>query len=177
MCAFASQTNSFVRWENNVKLTWGDFKGSPDNNSAMAMSYITIDCREIKEKDSVTIIVNTLFDKNQSWVKKDFVDEQLLWHEQIHFDLFEVYARKLTELYSKMEFTEKEILSGKLEKIRDSMYAEVEKAHQLLDDDFSSFISEERDKQLQENWNLKIKNELESMKSFSEKTVKLPWKK
>lgn len=175
--SFYSQASHEIYWQKNRKLAWEDFQGTPKNSSSMVVSSLFIDCREIKETDSVTILVNTIFTKSESWVVSGFEDDGVLWHAQKHFDIYEIYARKLVEIYSKTTFTEKEILSGKLEKIRTSIYSEVDKMHKLLIDDFAAFISEEKDKQSRKKWDLYIESELKLMDSYAEKRIKLPWSK
>lgn len=178
--SFTPQSNSWLYWEKDRKLTWNDFQGSPNmkdiNTDEFKRAYINITGKENKEPDSVIITVLTVFKKNISWVKKDFAEDHDLWYAQMDFDVHEIYARKLTQVYSKMTFSEKEIINGKLEFFRDSMELEAKKKFRFIDDDIGSYYSTQ-EKSLQEKWNLKLKNELDSLETFSKKVVKLPWKK
>src|ERR1035437_6014444 len=165
--SFKLQTNSFLNWKSDRKLKWDDFKGiQPDNIYGSYHCYFNIADFEEKEKDSVIIKTNAAFLLNKSWVRKDLVDDEQLWSVQIDFDIFELYARKLTQVYSKMTFTKKEILDGKLEEVRDSISTLAGKNCKLIDEDFSYNDSEEKKKALQQKWDLKVKNELDAMEAY-----------
>lgn len=49
----------------------------------------------------VEIIIKNIFKKDESWMKQQYLeDERLLQHEQLHFDLGELYARKLVKAFT-----------------------------------------------------------------------------
>lgn len=94
-------------WNEAYQLAWTDFKEQPDANAravAITASGITFGY-SIKEANkqviSYTTAIFTHFYPDKSWRKAE-ADEQVLQHEQLHFDITELYARKfrqrLTEL-------------------------------------------------------------------------------
>ena len=90
-----------IVWSSTVKLTWQDFLGKPDTSSRYkAMTYTKV--RLINEKLDDKIILNfpATFNRSLSWVK-DTKSISLLKHEQIHFDIAELAARKLRKDCSK----------------------------------------------------------------------------
>ena len=101
MC-FSFVKDDFILWQENKKLKIQDFKA--DNKDTIkvnrqqflgAISAIRIEYSSFqRNKNSVPdVSIKTYFDPNESWMllKNDYV----LQHEQIHFDLTELYARKM----------------------------------------------------------------------------------
>ena len=100
--SFSFVKDDFILWQENKKLKIQDFKA--DNKDTVkvnrqqflgAISAIRIEYSSFqRNKNSVPeFSIKTYFDPNESWMllKNDYV----LQHEQIHFDLTELYARKM----------------------------------------------------------------------------------
>ena len=96
-----------INWSANRKLSWEDFKGKVRKQSPYdAESY----CAIIYQTGLVTlfskaeIIVTNTFDCTKSWVRADKKTDAILNHEQRHFDLCEIYTRKLRAEFAKHKF-------------------------------------------------------------------------
>ena len=102
LMSFSFVKDDFILWQENKKLKIQDFRA--DNNDTIkvnrkqflgAISAIRIEYSSFqRNKNSVPdFSIKTYFDPNESWMllKNDYV----LQHEQIHFDLTELYARKM----------------------------------------------------------------------------------
>lgn len=102
LMSFSFVKDDFILWQENKKLKIQDFKA--ENNDTIkvnrqqflgAISAIRIEYSSFqRNKNSVPdFSIKTYFDPNESWMllKNDYV----LQHEQIHFDLTELYARKM----------------------------------------------------------------------------------
>ena len=102
LLCFSFVKDDFILWQENKKLKIQDFKA--DNKDTVkvnkqqflgAISAIRIEYSSFqRNKNSVPdFSIKTYFDPNESWMllKNDYV----LQHEQIHFDLTELYARKM----------------------------------------------------------------------------------
>ena len=102
LMSFSFVKDDFILWQENKKLKIQDFKA--DNKDTVkvnrqqflgAISAIRIEYSSFqRNKNSVPdFSIKTYFDPNESWIllKNDYV----LQHEQIHFDLTELYARKM----------------------------------------------------------------------------------
>jgi hypothetical protein len=102
LMSFSFVKDNFILWQENKKLKIQDFKA--ENNDTIkvnrkqflgAISAIRIEYSSFqRNKNSVpNFSIKTYFDPNESWMllKNDYV----LQHEQIHFDLTELYARKM----------------------------------------------------------------------------------
>jgi hypothetical protein len=90
------------------KLTWSDFKGTPDPNSRFhAMTYSDVyykyDPPVIKgDKALITFKTWCEFNPKKSWVKTTPAKDrtELLKHEQGHYDLFRICSRDLKKRLS-----------------------------------------------------------------------------
>ena len=60
-------------------------------------------------QDSVLFIISAYFDKNLSWVKERRQADNVLSHEKGHFDLAEIYARKLRGTFAHYKFHNKTV--------------------------------------------------------------------
>ncbi|WP_461376880.1 hypothetical protein [Cloacibacterium normanense] len=102
LLSFSFVKDEFILWQENKKLKIQDFRA--DNKDTIkvnrqqflgAISAIRIEYSSFqRNKNSVpNFSIKTYFDPNESWMllKNDYV----LQHEQIHFDLTELYARKM----------------------------------------------------------------------------------
>ena len=95
-----------IIWSEDYRLDWQDFKGQPrfeyQDISALTSSGIVHykGCKEGK----INYKVQAYFEKQESWVKEEARTEHHLIHEQIHFDITELYARKLRKLLADNDF-------------------------------------------------------------------------
>src|SRR5690606_10295249 len=81
------------------RLNWCDFKGdAPQGNLHSAGSALSIDMK-VEQLGILTyqIYIVTCFNPRNSWVRKGAKSRELLYHERLHFDITELYARKLRE--------------------------------------------------------------------------------
>ncbi len=107
---FSASTQPPIIWSENRKLTWSDFKGKPDINSAgSASTACKIEIRPVNvlvdEKGNIknykSLKSVALFFPDLSWVKKK--KPHLLLHEQLHFDIVELYSRKLNRKFTELK--------------------------------------------------------------------------
>lgn len=89
-----------IVWNEDRKLTWEDFRGVPSGpesfvastNSGVSFSF------SYKERDGVSevsYVVASNFYPELSWYRPSRVSPYILAHEQMHFDISELCARKL----------------------------------------------------------------------------------
>ncbi len=93
-----------IFWDVNKKLKWSDFQGAPPKNSgfvkAMTAYQILIKSAARYEDETPYYDVKNVFVKSDSWTKTS--SEKTLVHEQLHFDISEVYARKVRKAFEKL---------------------------------------------------------------------------
>jgi hypothetical protein len=156
---FAQDT---IYWRPDYKLKWEDFQGIPDTNSQFgAVSRPGLKYHLSANEDSLTVGVICFFIRSKSWSKYKKSDT-LLMHEQLHFDIAELFARKLRKAFAEHKFNYPTarrdfndlFLFNKQERLKmDSLY------------DKETDLSRNRKQQLL--WNKKVKAELDKLKKFS----------
>lgn len=94
LCQHAIQEDT-LHWEKNIPLKWKDYKGKATTGYQIALTSTFWQEFITEYNDSIVIKIITVFDGKSSWVLPFYVgDSILLTHEQGHFDISEVYARR-----------------------------------------------------------------------------------
>ncbi len=93
-------TAGVFHWNDHSKLSWDDFIGpvhASDEESAAA-THCGIGFKVVNNTaaNPAVIVFNTFY-PGKSWVRADAKIPSILEHEQGHFDLCELYTRKLRE--------------------------------------------------------------------------------
>ncbi len=153
-------------WSNNYRLTWNDFKAKPQRNvSAVATtaSGITFGF-SIKESDkrviSFTTEVHAHFYPEQSWYKPERADNHVLGHEQLHFDITELFARKFRKRISLLKTT-----NDVAKRLR-TIHRDINKELAAFQDKYDSETDFSRNVEMQKKWKLFVINELKMLESF-----------
>jgi hypothetical protein len=108
---FLVQAQDVIPWDGPTQLKWRDFKGRVDSRSkADAMTAAQINSEGTKSSTDgkkMLFVIAAEFIPRKSWVRKNAKKEELLNHERLHFDICELYCRKLREQISKTKWTRK----------------------------------------------------------------------
>ncbi len=139
-----------IHWEENRKLTWADFKGVPNEidqyvastNSGVSFSF------SYKERNGVTTInieVKSNFYPELSWYRPASVSPYILAHEQLHFDISELHARKLRKQLSTIPKNRE--YKEKAEKLYEQMETERRDMQHQYDNDSDHSNHEENEYQ------------------------------
>jgi hypothetical protein len=93
-----------ITWSEHQKLTWEDFQGTPDSTyrGYYASVNIRIDVKAYCQYDKLQYTVRTVLNPQESWTKNR-ESESLLRHEQLHYDVSELYTRKIRREFKKIE--------------------------------------------------------------------------
>ena len=95
-------------WNEKRNLDWKDFRGNPDSFSNYAAStFWGISFDTFWKENRGTFVVYTTFNKQKSWAKREPRSERLLNHEQLHYDIAEMYARMLRKAFSEHSFSQR----------------------------------------------------------------------
>ena len=149
-----------ILWLPDRKLTWKDFKGNPKKDRgtirAETAGEITTDKSYWKE-GTPRFDVRCYFLNNESWTITR--DSLTLQHEQIHFDIYELFTRKIRKSFDSLNV--KEVIDLKIYEKIFNMYLDKNKKYNDAYDDDVRF---ERSKQ--EQWIEKVTTGLEELKEF-----------
>ncbi|HQV77342.1 MAG TPA: DUF922 domain-containing protein [Chitinophagales bacterium] len=93
----------FIVWNENRKLTWNDFNAKPERSypnmeEAQTVSSIEVGYTSTNKKIEITIAAK--FYPNLSWHYSNINSSYILQHEQLHFDITELYARMMRKQIS-----------------------------------------------------------------------------
>src|SRR5574338_86889 len=92
-----------IPWQAGRKLSWNDYYGKPDPASDAAASTATYLGIEYSfSNNNFSYKISCSFSKEKSWVR--FKNDLVLSHEQGHFDITELFARKLNKVMSEYRF-------------------------------------------------------------------------
>ena len=156
-----SNDEELLDWSASRKLSWADYKANPKPESDAAAStttYLGIDYNI--SSTSFSYRIQSRFSKTRSWGlhKTDYI----LSHEQGHFDIAEIFARKLNKKMSEYSFN-KRTYQQDLNKIYHDILDEKEKMQNDYDKETNHSINKEK----QAEWLKKIKAKLDEYEDFA----------
>ncbi|MEP7255209.1 MAG: hypothetical protein ABI666_05500 [Ferruginibacter sp.] len=161
--AGTANSGDTIHYNPEKKLSWDDFKGTPDQSSVAAAITESgfgyrVSMQSNNKKTEINITVFCYFGKMNSWVKPNLKSEYALLHEQHHFDITYINAclfiRKLRASHITLQN-----FASLVEKINDECYSDMGK----MQDDYDGQTKNGRVKNIQLIWNKKIDQQLESL--------------
>jgi hypothetical protein len=168
--------SNLIEWDATNKIKWDDFQSKIDSSSHFKAECTTLfECFFYLKNDSVFCRIKTFFNPEKSWKKtidlNNFYD---LNHEQRHFDITEIYARKIRQIIINNKLNEESI---------QKIYRENAKAC----NDFQTMYDRETNHSInitkQKFWDKKIDTLLLSLEDYKEQDIfiynpscKLCWK-
>jgi hypothetical protein len=91
-----SEESEVLEWDSVYRLKRSDFRSPINGNEEFdAGSKTGIWSFHRYEGDRIVIVVHALFNRENSYFKSDSLNEELLNHEQMHFNITEYYARQV----------------------------------------------------------------------------------
>jgi hypothetical protein len=155
---FITNEDAQFPWSNDRKLTWADFKGKPDKlNSASALTYSDIKIGASFIDGKVAVTVQNYFDANLSW-SKNKTSASLLAHEQVHFDITEIYTRKIRNKLNSIA-SEETIRNGTMNKESTILLKEWRAFQKKYDDETNHGIIADKQKEWEQKVVLLLKKE------------------
>jgi len=104
---FALLAAPSLKWAQHPTLSWSDFQARPRRTTGEPSAVtdtgfrVQLECRE----NTLDIRVDAEFYPTSSWVKAPSKSPELLRHEQGHFDITEIYARKMRKAIREANIT------------------------------------------------------------------------
>lgn len=170
-CGFSQLDDpDIIIWGDSVKLVWKDFKQIEPTKGLKGEAGTTV---KFHYKDTcidgrISVWVYAWFSKSKSWVVKGSQSKEgLLEHEQLHFDIIELYVRRCR---MGIAFSQKDCTQfnyDELLKIIKQNSKMAEDANELYDEESDHY----RNKAKQKEWEEKIKKELKMHEGY-----KLPFR-
>ncbi|MCT4629705.1 DUF922 domain-containing protein [Winogradskyella sp.] len=167
LCFGTSANNEeTLTWNNTRKLTWEDFKASPNPNSdAVALTASGITFGYSLKTSGKRIVdfsasVEAHFYPNKSWYLTDRADDYILAHEQLHFDITELYVRKFRQQLDRLVVNQN--IKKQMGQIHIAINEALDKTQKTYDKQTNHSINVEA----QEYWNNYVKEELNKLDEY-----------
>ncbi|WP_421775150.1 DUF922 domain-containing protein [Gracilimonas sp.] len=151
----------YIYWSEDYKLVWTDFEEIPKRYSEhAAFSVVGYESSFNMNAQQYEAEIKTYFSKNESWSKSWIAS--LLLHEQGHFDLAEVNARKFRKRV-KEAMEAGTITVNLFEEMSDEAMADLEEAQKVYDE-ATNFSMDYRS---QLEWSDRIAEQLKELEAFA----------
>ena len=148
-------------WSKDRKLTWADFCGrvyKPDGEEeAVAVTYcgFGFETNTLTLSNKVQILVKNSFRKDISWVIPNERTPEVLEHEQGHFDLCEIYTRRLRDKFNSLNVT-----VYNLNSVLAEVYHEIGDEYKARQDQYEKETQNGQNTARQRRWEQIIEKEL-----------------
>lgn len=154
-------------WEANA-LTWKNFKAAPDLNSPFSANTSSGISYSWSMKGSAAgkefnYEVISFFIPGKSWVKGGGASVNLLAHEQLHFDITELHARKLRKALVEFDFDNARNLKADLQ----MLYKTIEQERAFMQHKFDAETRHSQNEPAQLEWRRFVAEELKKLERFS----------
>jgi hypothetical protein len=161
------QRDEIIIWSKNRPLTWDDFKGKIKKRNAVASTHYMLKRYVVSGNNSTEIHIEACFFCNTSWKRKPWIDNSILKHEQKHFDIVELFARKLRKKISELTIKNKNDATLKL----DSLYEIYNKSMDIYQDKYDDESDNSMNHDSQILWESKISLGLDSFSKYQNTTI------
>ena len=151
-----------IRWRPKYSLRWADFQGQRDSSSIhkdYTADFIGYSWRPTKDSFSSEVVCT--FDRQKSWTIT--TDSLLLAHEQDHFDIAELHARKLRKAFQGYQYNPQTAKADFA-----NIYARLSTSWHEMDMLYDQETDHGRIKEMQLKWNNKITTELAELEMYKE---------
>lgn len=154
-----------IEWSSIAKLDWSDFKAKKQTTYGFAAATSTCGfVLESETRNGKTIhFISVRFYCDESWYNSNVKIPEILAHEQLHFDICEIFGRKLYKEILKLK------RAGALDTQKtETIYYNMLKAYNDYQDLYDLETDHSTNETLQEEWNKKVKQELISLNAYSD---------
>lgn len=170
--SFTDGREEVITWKKDRKLSWNDYRGKPQKRFAAASTVYSLGRYVYAEEGKVYAKIDAYFYCKDSWKKTDWINDEVLAHEQKHFDIVEVFARRLRKQFTGMVFTGLKDAEKKVEALYKLTDKELDAYQNKYDTESDGSMNGEG----QRKWNKKVEQELEELSAYQDPIVPLKLK-
>jgi len=156
-----------IYWSEDRKLVWDNFKSKRNNlggSTVVAYTHCGWEYSAITSSDPkvpVKMTIETVFNEEKSWKDDKRINDYVLLHEQKHFDIAEIHARKLRK-----EVSEKIKTTADYNKLFKGIYAKISSEYKNFQAVYDRITEHGMNKEKQAEYNALISEELEKLKNY-----------
>ena len=156
------QERDVISWTSARKLQWSDFKAPPPPNAPnAALTSSGILMKFATNSSSLIFEITCSFDRNSSWGRVK--TPHILSHEQGHFDIAEIHARKLNKALSEYRFN-----APSVSKDVNAIYRDVMEELKQMQFEYDSQTDYSRNVPQQKVWLEKIDDYLKNLDKYAD---------
>jgi len=143
-----------------------------DNTQAVTVSNLTYAAAAITDR-SASIKVVAEFNPNESWTRYPKMERQeiALDHEKRHFDITEIYARKIRKALATGQFTPRHFMDA-----MDNLFKDLTSQHRAEQKKYDHETMHSMDAAQQKKWNKWIDEQLEELSDYSKTSLVVVFK-
>ena len=155
-----------VSYKEQPILTWNSFKGVKPNNTDFAASVnsgIGFKWSYATDQGIIDLQyeVESYVQPFSSWVDEKEKDAELLVHEQLHFDITELFARKFRKRLEEYKF------GRNIRKAMNRIHGDIELERNKMQNDYDNETEHSKNVEKQLFWEEKVAKQLEELKAYS----------
>ncbi len=148
-----------ILWEPTTRLEWSDFRAEPPASQRIAATTASgisyhYSATGTRRGYTLDFQVDTFFYPEKSWYHPEICDSVILSHEQLHFDIAELYAREFRRRLSARTFS-----NAVKSEVR-SMFKEINQELSEFQQRYDQETDFSRDREAQMQWNRRISERL-----------------
>ena len=158
-----------IPWAAGAGLHVGDFLATPTDpdHTAEANTGIATSSRAGADPATFVVEAEAFFDPCKSWFRRGATDSATLAHEQLHFDITEVFARRLLARYEREITDHRDFLRR-----HERLYDEVWRASRRRQEAYDTEVYADRARQAW--WAAWTRTQLEATRAYAEGRIRLP---
>lgn len=164
---YSSYSNEIqeIEWSKYRKLSWSDFTKVEKDFSPLfeALTSTSLVFSYDQRGDEFHFNIYSVFIPSKSWVRKDKQISELLEHEQLHFDITEIWTRELVKM-----FRDNEIAGGNYDDVLQDFYQTAAIGVNMMHDEYDEQTHHSTDGEQQEKWNKFVKDELKRLEAYAD---------
>ena len=153
-----------IEWTPEIKLAWTDFKST--NKVSRGFSIAASTCGfgydGLVQGNEIKVNVYVRFYCKESWRNPDFDMTDVLEHEQLHFDICELYGRKfykeIVKLRNENKLTERSL---------NIMYNDLVEEYDQTQNKYDRETNHSTETEEQHKWNKFVKAEIDKLQEYS----------
>ncbi|KUJ52900.1 DUF922 domain-containing protein [Chryseobacterium sp. JAH] len=156
-----------IEWKEGSKLVWSNFKSKINNQRGKDIvaythcGWVYSVTKSSNPKGIAKVSIETIFNEDKSWKDEKRINDYVLNHEQKHFDIAEIFARKIRK-----ETVDKIKTTGDYDKYFQTIYNRIIKDYKNFQALYDGVTEHGMNKEKQAEYDTLISKELEQLKNF-----------
>lgn len=157
--------NDTIIWKQDSLLRPTDFKARPKPNGPLGLTASMLFIYSGESDGELIFYVEALFVKSKSYITKS--SEYVLRHEQLHFDICELNARKLRKKLSETDFKKVKKLTEEIQKQFNNSISQIHKEQEKYDKETEHGLNSAK----QAIWNESIQKQIKELDDYKSSAI------